>query len=45
MVKELNWWLLNLEKVNGFVIKTDVSVKCLSNAIFLAGDASGEGAF
>ena len=44
-IKELNWWLLNLEQVNGFAIKNDVSVKCFNNSIFLAGDASEDGAF
>ena len=44
-LKELNWWVCNLERVNGFPIKNVAGIKCFSSAIFLAGDASAEGAF
>ena len=43
--EELQWWLANLEKINGFNMKTDVSISPLFCSQVLHGDASGTGVF
>ena len=43
--RELIWWLMNIDEISGFTMKTDPSVLVLSYNYVFHGDASGTGLF